>query len=60
MLTATGEVNSHVMDSQASPASVQPKKMLPDENSSVTISSQARRGDVELDPRGMICDLRQI
>lgn len=55
-LTGTNEDNPHAMDSQISPASVRPEMVLPDENSSVTISSQDGRGEVESEPRGIIYD----
>jgi condensin complex subunit 1 len=56
VLTTTDEDNSHAMDSQTSPARVRPERLIPNENSSVTFSSQDRGGEVESDPRGIIYD----
>lgn len=56
VLTTTDEDNSHAMDSQTSPARVRPETVIPNENSSVTFSSQDRGGEVESDPRGIIYD----
>lgn len=56
VLINTDEDNSHAIDSQMSPTSVQPETVNHDENLSSTISSQDTRGEVELDPRGIIHD----
>lgn len=56
VLINTDEDNSHAIDSQMSPASVQPETVNHDENLSSTISSQDTRGEVESDPRGIIHD----